>query len=1739
MNTSTSFEELLALQTQKMSFVSRALINYKKLGQAKMTPAVTRQRLVTLKEAFATCQELDSRIGLHADDDDKASHTYFTKNSFLECEDCYNEAADYMAEVLESYESRIPPATSSQNVSGLHDVFRPASHLPRINLPTFDGSIDKWESFRDKFQSMIHNDPSLSNVDRLHYLCSCVKGDASNALDHLAVTNNNFDVAWRILVSRYDNKRRLVTTHLQSLLNLPLLTTETAHDLRQLRDQTNKAIQALRNLNRPVEHWDDLLVLLVAQKLDKYSRKAWELKLGDTVEYPRYNELDQFLESRIRALEAIVPLSKEKPSSTSKGKILVSHTASTVSFACPLCKANHLLYQCSTFLKQTPSQRFDFIKQRKRCLNCFSSKHSVKDCSNSRVCRQCNKRHHTLLHFDSSTPPVQTESPPATSANVNEVMSHLLSKTVAPNSNILLATARVRVYSPVGRFITARALLDQGSVSTFITESLAQRLRLSKINRSIFVTGISEMQSVVRHAAHLTITPANRDELAYSTTALILRSLTKYVPNRISTTGTWNHVDGLQLADSDPMSTDPIDMIIGADLYGMLVLDGVRQGSETEPTAQNTTLGWILSGPIASSPTNLSIFETAHHGVVLEALDFDLRRFWETEEVPQTQHHSPDERKCEEHFLATHSRTPQGRYIVRLPFKTGPPLSLGESRFIAESSLYRLERRFKRNPSIASEYHDFLTEYENLGHMIKIPPTEIVQPDQSYYIPHHAVLRDSSATTRLRVVFNASCRTTNGTSLNDNMFIGPKLQKDLAAVIMQWRQYRYVFTADIAKMYRQILVDFRDTDYQRILWRSSPSEPVRDYRLLTVTYGTAAAPYLALRVLDQLAEDDGAQFPLAVPVLRHQTYVDDCAFGADDHILARQTRDQLIALLAKGGFRLRKWASNSPDLLSDLDPADHGLATHKVLQDDEHLKVLGVSWNPKLDAFQRRVSLPSSPGKTKRAILSTIAGFFDPMGWAAPVIIGAKIFMQRLWSIQCQWDDDIPGEHFDHWATYHHQLPHLETLSIPRWTTHGSHTLHSALHGFSDASTMAFAAVVYLRVVNVDGSINISLLIAKSKVAPLKTISVPRLELSAALLLARLVNYVRSALQLPSIECHCWTDSTITLAWLSQSPSRWKTFVANRVSIIQSLLPEVSWRHVPTQDNPADCASRGLAPHALANYNLWWSGPSWLCQSPESWPTCELSIPAETALEQRSQPPIHSLHVTPSWDLASRYSSWPRLLRITAYLYRFLYRLRSSKSASSSQAILHPEEIQKAKHYWLRVMQSEMFSVEISTLQRQLPLQKTSSLSTLNPYLDADGLLRIRGRLRHACLSETTKNPLVLRAHPLLVLIIQHHHLRTLHAGPQLTLASLRNEFWILRSRATVRAVLYQCVQCTRERAKKPVELMGDLPEARVNRAARAFIHTGVDYAGPITVRTAPGRGHKSQKAYIALFICLTTKAMHLELVSDYSSPTFIAAYQRFVSRRGLPQSMYSDNGTTFHGANRELSEAHAKAIRDPSFRNRLASDGTAWQFLPPAAPHFGGLWEAGVKSVKYHIKRCIGLHTLTFEEMTTFLCRIEACLNSRPIAPVSDNPDDYHALTPGHFLIGTSLLAPEPSVLEFNENRLSRWQMIQRLTEEFWRSWSSDYLHSLQQRPKWRVIQRLAKVGQIVLVRNPLAPPSHWDLGRIVACHPGEDGLTRVVTVKTSRSEYKRPIVKLCFLPVAINTEEVKDSVMAGGISS
>lgn len=1734
-------EELLAQQKVTAHAIDRALDNFKKIGKVNLTLGIVRHRLQKLKEDYAKYELQHAKILAAATHEFSTTHKYFTEDKFSACEAAYLTASDVMAEWLSKLEPQPAFSPESSPVSRhLHQSFatRSTFQLPRITLPKFSGEFCEWEVFRDQFKALIINNGDLLNVNRLQYLYSCLKGDAFNVICKLAVTDANFNVAWDLLTARYDNQRRLVHEHIHTLHTLPHVNAESAVALSALRDKANIAIQALKNLGRAVDTWDDILVYLIAQKLDKATRKAWELLLGDTVEYPSYEQLEQFLASRIRAFENILP-----PTPPIKGKSNASsvqtHIASANSVKCPLCQKTHFLSSCIDFRGKAVEERRELAQKFRCCFNCLSTKHNRNACPSKYTCRQCQQKHHTLLHHDSNNK--STESRPSSNAAPVEetaiINTHLLSETSFSKSKILLATAWIVVSGSNGRKDVVRALLDQGSVTTLITERLAQRLRLKRTRVSVHITGIGDAASNAKYAAQLNVSGRDVSFPALSVHALVLKSLTNYVPPRVENLTKFDHLCSLNLADRDPTSPDPVEVIIGADLYGSSLLPGIRSRSPHEPVAQNSIFGWIISGPMPTRSSADSLALSMHHCTVHENLDAQLKKFWEIEELPQQTHLTPEEIRCENHFMSTHFRTPGGRYVVRLPFKTDPPLNLGESRLSALAMYTRTESRLRAQPNKADEYNDFLHEYERLGHMANVHPPD-KSANQIVYIPHHAVIREHSATTHLRVVFNASSPTSNGLSLNDHLMIGPKLQTDLPSIITRWRQWRYVYTADIAKMYRQILIDARDVDYQRILWRPDTQSPVGEYQLLTVTYGMASAPYLALRVLQQVAMDDGEDYPLAVPIIRQHMFVDDCVFGTDDVPLAHQTRDHLISLLSRAGFQLRKWASNHPALLTGIDPHNHGLEQSKLLQIDETVKVLGIKWDPSTDTFQFEVTPLQSIPETKRSILSAIAKLFDPLGWITPVVIKAKILMQKLWLLRCDWDQAIPEDLLTTWRTFYLQLSILSEISISRWSGQGSDTVAAEIHGFADASTSAYGAVLYLKLTQMDGSVQITLLTAKSKVAPLKPISIPRLELCATVLLAKTIAFARPLLNLSRLAVHCWTDSAVVLAWLSQSPSRWKVFVANRVHEVQSLIPDANWHYVASQQNPADLASRGVNPSTIVHHLSWWQGPEWLKLSSDQWPRSALLPASEPLQEERTKASVHLAQAPPEWDLSTRFSSWTKLVHVTAYVMRFTGHLRqrskqrstinNSEIAKEFQSTnLLPEEVKNAQTFWLISVQRRLFSREYALLQNACRVHKNSKLSALNPYLDESGLIRVGGRLRHSNLEEKTKHPIVLAAHPLVSLLIQSTHLRALHAGPQLMLSLIREEFWLLRARQTIRAVLYRCVKCARESAVTATELMGDLPLCRVRPSGRAFLHCGIDYAGPIQIRSTPGRGHKSRKAYIAVFVCMTVKAVHLELVSECSTQAFLAAFDRFCARRGVPSNVYSDNATNFQGAQRELNAIWRAAASDPNVLNKLAEQGINWNFIPPSSPHFGGLWEACVRSVKHHMKRVIGAHTLTAEEMSTLLCKIEACLNSRPIAQMSDNYDDYNALTPSHFLIGSMLMSiPEPSLLEEKESRLTRWQLISHMRDSFWKAWSHDYLQTLQQRPKWREIQNKARVGRLVLLRNALVAPSNWELGRIEECHPGDDGLTRVVTVRTARSRYKRALTKLCFLPVDLNTD-------------
>lgn len=443
------------------------------------------------------------------------------------------------------------------------------------------------------------------------------------------------------------------------------------------------------------------------------------------------------------------------------------------------------------------------------------------------------------------------------------------------------------------------------------------------------------------------------------------------------------------------------------------------------------------------------------------------------------------------------------------------------------------------------------------------------------------------------------------------------------------------------------------------------------------------------------------------------------------------------------------------------------------------------------------------------------------------------------------------------------------------------------------------------------------------------------------------------------------------------------------------------------------------------------------------WPEEIHELSVDLSSETRVNVSAHVTQTPPDWNLSTRFSSWTKLQRVTAYVIRFTHRLRSRTSPrvtrdedrveiNTTTLALQPEEIALARKFWLKSIQQQLFWNEYLLLKEGKSVSKGSKLSALIPFIDQDDLIRVGGRLNHSNLADQTKHPIVLASHPLVSTIIRHIHLQALHAGPQLTLSILREEFWLLRARQTVRSVLYRCVACTREKVLVSHEQMGQLPDYRVRPAARAFVHCELDYVGPTQIRSISGRGYKSRKAYIAVFICMTIKAAHLELVSDLSTSACLAAFDRFCARRGIPSIIYSDNATNFQGAQRELADVWKLASTDPNVLNNLAEKDIKWKFIPPVSPHFGGLWEACVRSVKYHLKRVIGAHTLTFEEMSTLICKIEACLNSRPLGQMSDNYDDYTALTPSQLLIGSSLASkPEPSLLDEKETRLTRWQLI------------------------------------------------------------------------------------------------------------
>ncbi|XP_055621988.1 uncharacterized protein LOC129765600 [Toxorhynchites rutilus septentrionalis] len=1508
--------------------------------------------------------------------------------------------------------TNVLPKQPATNQSRSNQTVTQINHVkyPELKLPEFSGKLADWQSFHDSFDAAVNSCAQLSAVQKFQYLKGTLKVEALRLIDPLAVSSENYPLAWETLVNRYNNKRLLIKCHIKALFDTPAMRRESPESLLELVDSFERNISILKRLGEPADRWSSILVYQLSLRLDNRTLREWEHHASrDTARedgaindgMPSYVCMIQFLQDYARVLQSLSPVSQISQQTSyrtvetkTKMKSSVYHAAefsSSSSPSCHSCGQNHYLANCPKFRRLSPRERLDFAKGHRLCLNCLrTSSHICKNCPSSN-CRKCERKHHTLLHLpplESSHTDQQTSHLPIV-ANLNQPgpppvlpstqvrqsalcrtvnqtahfansgndigVSSNLSESLAAHSNcgsdlVLLWTALVNFEDMSGKIHPVRILLDCGSQCNFISESLRQKLSLDTVVSRVDVAGIGSSIAKVERSSVAVVSSRvapYRKKLAF----LVLPAITRALPHKTVSCIDWNIPNYVYLADPTFNIPGPIDAIIGNECFAEILRYVKINLENNNPVLQKTLFGWVVSGKCKEDINPISCH--SYHVSRLDSLERLVTKFWEMESCSSVDNWSPSEQECENHFKQNTTRDDRGRYVVKLPKRLELISQLRDNKYNAQRRFLALERKLEANLELKTMYHEFIHEYISMGHMREISAENDQSPQ--YFLPHHAVLRPESSTTKLRTVFDASCKSQSGMSLNDVLLTGPTIQQSLIALVMRFCMHAYVVTADIAKMYRQIMVHPTDQPLQRIYWRDDKNTTLKIFQLQTVTYGTNSASFLATRVLKQLAEDEKVKFPLAAPVIRSDFYMDDLLTGCEDLNKLKETCSQLVSMLDSAGFQLRKFSSNSQDVLNMIPEHLRESKTILEFESGSSIKTLGLLWEPASDFISYNVPDWSPIERyTKRIMLSRMSRLFDPLGLLGPLVVTAKITMQLVWKEQIPWDSTLPPVIRQMWEEYQVQVAQIRNIRIPRFVLSLCKNSALQMHGFCDASMQAYGACIYVRSIAPDEYCTVRLIATKSRVAPLEVKSIARLELCAALLLSQLTNTVLDSIGRVQ-EIFLWTDSTIVLHWLAATPSTWQTFVANRVAEIQRLTPNVVWRHVPSLENPADLLSRGMISKDLMDSSLWWNGPEWLATTNHLWPG----------------------------------------------------------------------------------------------------------------------------------------------------------------------------------GRNLARKTVHNCVTCAKAKPRTIEQLMGQLPPERVS-PAYPFQFVGIDYAGPIYLRPNTRKGAPI-KAYVAVFVCLVVKASHLELVTDLTSAAFIAALRRFIARRGVPTTVYCDNATNFTAAQRELKELRQQFLSQKhkeAVHNEASTLKIEFHFIPPHAPTFGGLWEACVKSFKHHLRRIVGNSLLSAEAVSTVLAQIEGVLNSRPITPLSSDPSDLQALTPGHFLIGRPILTlPEPDLSEIPTSRLDMWQKMQLLTQHFWRRWQDEYLSTLQTRYRWTTVNQNLLIGSIVLIRDDNQPIGKWSMGRVTDVHPGEDGLVRVATLRIPSGKLiKRPITKICRLSVEVDAVTVAE---------
>lgn len=1599
--------------------------------------------------------------------------------------------------------------SSSSDIQVLVEALTRSMRTPLTEPSVFSGDPLKYNVWRNSFDALIA-EHAFTDQEKLSHLRKYVAAPVRDVISGFFEYNgdDNYAQARKVLDERYGDRLIIMKAYRKRLSGWPKINSKDGDHLMRFGDalrQCECAMKSIPELRRMDDYTEiELLVQKIPERLiDKWSSivVATEERSG---QYPDFSKFTSFVAQQAKILRASCRSTtsssttpQEKPHSSNPKRALNTTTQrppdGNKTVQCLFCKMdNHSTVKCYFLGKKSDSEKTRFVYENRLCFSCLKPGHMAKDCKNNSTCTKCSGRHPTNMHLLKTEQPANKESPkkkptsqPATdSVTVEKTVCHTADRETPGLTSMIMPVWVSTSTSP--QEVMTYALLDTQSDTTFVTNNLAEQMKIPHKRATL------KLSTMTSDCEELTCNMYTDLQIRGFTSDKIVKIQEAYSRDHIpvnkahiptpETAEHWQHL--LPVKSKIPERQDcEIGMLIGYDCPAALAPVNSVTGEDDEPFAVETKLGWTIVGGNGKVHENSG--GTAHNITNLDDED----------KVSQ------DDLKFLDIISTNIKQDPDGYYSMPLPFKGTP--SLTKTRPMAEKRLGLLKNKFQKDPTYYKEYKDFMEDIISKGHA-EVAPDQPEDPLRVNYIPHFGVRHPKKR--KLRVVFDASAKN-QGVSLNDHLLQGPDQLNKLTGVLSRFRKEPIAIMCDIEQMFHSFKVDRQDRDYLRFLWFTDDSlSTVKEYRMTVHLFGATSSPGCATFGLRQAATDhhnpNDPTSKRASQFICHDFYV-------DDGLLSLATEDEAITVLQeakgiclKGNIRLHKFLSNSKAVMSELPASELAKTTQTLDLAKDPLPIeraLGVEWCLENDLFRFRVNLPNKPA-TRRGLLSTIASVFDPLGFLAPFVLVGKNILQELCRNGSGWDDELDETTKAKWLKWLADLKELEDIQIQRCVVPPDFGVvkERSLHHFSDASQDGYGQCSYLRSVNEDGKVHCSFLFGKARVTPMQMPTIPRAELQAAVISVEVSRYLAKELRYENIEQHFWTDSKVVLGYINNSSRRFHVYVANRVHKIRESSDTNQWHYVSTKENPADLASRGLTASEVQQ-SMWFTGPDFLWEN-----TLEFSSPPADCLDVNPRDPeIRNVLATtqdhPSWLMSKieHYSSWNKAVGVATCLLKATKTVRKRKFNETSVR-------KEAADLLIRECQQQSFPVDIQQIKNNR-LDKRSPLYNLDPYVDSDGILRVGGRLRRADIEPNERNPAVLpKQGHLTTLIIRHYHQRVAHGGKGLTMNKIReNGYWVVNCAAAVSSLIRSCVICARLRGFCQTQKMADLPQVRTEPTP-PFTSIGCDCFGPFNIK----QGRAQVKKYGLLCTCMVSRAVHIEVLDDLSTDSFVNALRRLIAIRGPVKRIFCDQGTNFIGANTEFKKA-LETTKEP-LRSYLTEQQCEFHFNTPSASHMGGVWERQIRTAREVLSGALKdmHHSLNRSGLHTLFCEVSSIMNSRPLTVETLNdPLGPVPITPNQLLtMKTDLVLPPPGDFsDPDEYGRKQWKKIQLVANRFWERWRLEYLSSLQPRQRWSAKSVNLEAGDIVVLADDNQLRGQWKLARVVKALPGDDQLVRKVELLMS----------------------------------